>query len=134
MARVVGPTGLVAACAWDHAGGRSPFATFWRAAEELSPGAYREADLPGSHEGDLVELCTRAGLRDPVDGSLTASATHASFEDWWEPLTYGIGPAGEHVAGLGRDQRSRLRDRVAELLPAAPFRIEGVAWCVRAVV
>ena len=35
--RVTKPAGVVAACVWDHAGERSPLATFWRAARELDP-------------------------------------------------------------------------------------------------
>src|ERR1700729_1943675 len=30
MARVTRPGGVVAACVWDHAGGRGPLAAFWR--------------------------------------------------------------------------------------------------------
>src|SRR5688500_16188855 len=37
MGRVVRPGGVVAACAWDYE--RGPVQSFWRAAEELAPGA-----------------------------------------------------------------------------------------------
>lgn len=39
MARVTRPGGTVAASVWDHAGGRGPSATLWRAAHDLNPGA-----------------------------------------------------------------------------------------------
>ena len=31
-----------------------------------------------------------------------------SFEDWWEPFTMGVGPAGDHVASLDEAGRERL--------------------------
>ena len=47
MARVTRPGGVVAACVWDHAGGRSPLTVFWRAALELDPGAHDESRARG---------------------------------------------------------------------------------------
>ena len=37
MRRVTRPGGVVAACVWDHAGGRGPLSPFWEAAHELDP-------------------------------------------------------------------------------------------------
>ena len=37
MARVTRLKGLVAACVWDYAGGRSPLGAFWEAARTLDP-------------------------------------------------------------------------------------------------
>ena len=37
MARVTRPDGVVAACVWDHAGGKGPLSAFWDAARELDP-------------------------------------------------------------------------------------------------
>src|SRR3954469_23378350 len=37
MGRVTRPGGVVAACVWDHAGGRGPISVFWDAARELDP-------------------------------------------------------------------------------------------------
>src|SRR5580765_4586183 len=38
MARVTREGGVVAACVWDHAGGRGPLSPYWDAARELDPG------------------------------------------------------------------------------------------------
>ena len=54
--------------------------------------------------------------------------THPSFEEWWEPFTLGVGPAGEHVQGLSVDDRDALQDRCRALLPPAPFIIGAAAW------
>src|SRR5918999_1920901 len=47
MARVTRKGGVVAACVWDHAGGRGPLSVFWKAARELDPGVDDESQLAG---------------------------------------------------------------------------------------
>ncbi|HEX6025667.1 MAG TPA: methyltransferase domain-containing protein [Solirubrobacter sp.] len=131
MARVTHPGGVVAGCVWDHAGERTPLSIFWRAARDLDPNAHDESDLAGAREGHLVELMEAAGL-ERVDGAeLEVAFAPASFEEWWEPFTFGVGPAGEYVAGLDEDARAALRERCRELLPEAP---RAIAWAARGVV
>jgi len=132
MARVTRPGGTVAACVWDHGGGGGPLAAFWQAVHDIDPAAPGEADLPGTREGHLAQLCAAAGLREVSSRSLTIRVGFQTLEEWWEPYTLGVGPAGDYVAALSAPQRERLRDRCAELLPPAPFEISAVAWCVRA--
>ncbi len=132
MRRVTRPGGVVAACVWDHAGEGGPLATFWRAVRTMDPTAHDESGLAGAREGHLAELCEQAGLPDSESGVLTVSVRFASFEEWWEPYTLGVGPAGAHVAGLEEAQRLELLSRCAELLPGAPFEVVASAWCVRA--
>ena len=55
----------------------------------------------------------------------------ADFEDWWQPYTLGVGPAGAYVAGLDAARREELRSRCAERLPDGPFELGASAWCVR---
>ena len=57
---------------------------------------------------------------------------HASFEEWWEPYTLGVGPAGDYVAGLDPERRAELRERCRAKLPPAPFTVDVRAWCARA--
>lgn len=128
MRRVTRPGGLVAASVWDHAGDRSPLATFSRVARQLDPAAPDEADLAGARAGHLAELFTAAGLSDVRAGDLTVRVRVAGFDDWWQPYTYGIGPAGDYVASLDDASRERLRARCAEALPSGPFEIEASAW------
>lgn len=132
MGRVVVPGGVVAACVWDHAGGGGPLSTFWEAVGSLDASAPDESGLAGARAGHLAELATVAGLRDVEDGVLTVTAGFASFDDWWEPYTFGIGPAGTYVAGLDAERREQLRQRCHELLPEAPFEVAASAWTVRA--
>jgi SAM-dependent methyltransferase len=132
MARVTRAGGSVAACVWDHtAGGQGPLAAFWHAALSLDPADHDESALPGAREGHLAELLTSAGLRQVTPGSLTVRVRYATFEEWWEPLTLGVGRAGAHVAGLTEERRTALRDRCRELLPDPPFEISALAWTAR---
>lgn len=130
MARVTRPGGLVAACVWDLTDGGSPLSVFWRAARELDPHVQDESERPGGREGDLAELFETAGLQDVQPTSLTVRVSYASFVDWWEPYTLGVGPAGAHVAELDSQRRDELQAQCAKLLPAAPFEIEATAWTV----
>jgi SAM-dependent methyltransferase len=131
MARVTRPGGVVAACVWDHGGGQGPLSAFWRAARELDPGVHDESQFAGAREGHLVELFEAAGLREVGQKSLTASLEHPSFEEWWEPFTGGVGPAGAYVAGLDPERQAELRDRCRNLLPPAPFTVTARAWAAR---
>ena len=134
MRRVTRRGGVVAACVWDHAGGAGPLARFWGAVRELDPEAADESELPGAHEGDLERLLREAGLTDAEERLLTVEVEHESFEEWWQPFTLGIGPAGAYVQGLPQDARDRLRERCRELHPAAPFAVSASAWAARGVV
>jgi SAM-dependent methyltransferase len=130
MGRVTGPAGVVAACVWDHGGRRGPLTAFWRAARELDPEADDESGLAGVREGDLARLCARAGLGPAQAGSLTVHARYATFDEWWEPFTLGVGPAGVYVASLDAERRTRLREQCRRLLPAEPIEITAAAWSV----
>jgi SAM-dependent methyltransferase len=133
MRRVTRAGGVVAACVWDHSGdGGGPLSTFWRGVRETDPQAGDESGLPGSREGHLAELFDAAGLTDIEDSVLTVTVPFATFEDWWEPYTLGVGPAGAHVAKLGDAAREELQAACARLLPPAPFEVTASAWSVRA--
>ncbi len=132
MARVARPDGLVAACVWDHAGASGPLSIFWQAVHDLDPGSGGEAELPGTREGHLAELFTLAGLREVESAALRVIIGFASFEDWWDPYTLGVGPAGSYVADCDPQHREALRARCRELLPPRSFETAAVAWAARA--
>jgi SAM-dependent methyltransferase len=131
MARVTRPGGVVAACVWDHGGGRGPLSVYWRAVKELDPGARDESGLVGANRGDLSRLLTAAGLDDVTETELTVRREHPTFEDWWAPFASGVGPAGRYVAGLDPERRARLCDRCRELYGEPPFTLAAVAWAAR---
>ena len=66
--------------------------------------------------------------------ALWVSVEQRSFDDWWEPFTLGVGPAGAHVAGLEPSARDQLRELCRRTVPAAPFVVDARCWAARGVV
>ena len=56
---------------------------------------------------------------------------HPTFEDWWEPFTFGVGPAGAYARSLDEDELEALKERCREVLPNPPFTLHAVAWAAR---
>jgi hypothetical protein len=131
MARVTRTGGTVAACTWDIAGHRSPLSPFWIAAQRLDLTEPGERALHGVREGHLAELFEAAGVADVEAGEVSASVEHASFEEWWNPFTLGVGPAGAYYQRLGPDEAAALMDEARAVLAGPPFRVQAVAWAVR---
>jgi ubiquinone/menaquinone biosynthesis C-methylase UbiE len=131
MARVTRRDGVVAACVWDHGGGQGPLSLFWEAARRLDPDVHDESTLAGTRKGHLAELFGAAGLREIEETTLTANLEHATFEEWWEPFTGGVGPAGSYAASLEAEQQTQLREACRAMLPDAPFVITARAWAAR---
>lgn len=134
MARVTRPDGVVAASVWDLAGGRAPLSVYWEAVREVDPTATGETGFAGSRQGQLAELFAAAGLRAIEEHEHTVGVEHSTFEEWWEPYTFGVGPAGAHASGLDPERRERLRDACRARLPEPPFTLVSSAWAVRGVV
>jgi len=131
MVRVTREGGVVAASVWDHGGGNGPLSAYWEAVKEFDPGAPDESNLAGAREGDLTALFGQADVHDVHETALTVSVEHATFEEWWEPYTLGVGPAGDYVASLAPEQRDELREHCRARLPEPPFVIESRAWSAR---
>jgi SAM-dependent methyltransferase len=133
MKRVTATGGTVAACVWDHAGGRGPLALFWTVARELDPDVDDESRLAGVREGHLGELFQTAGFPEIEQDVLQIDVEHSSFEEWWEPFLLGVGPAGSYVTQLDSQRRARLREGCRDRLPGEPFVVSARAWAARAV-
>ena len=103
----------------------------WDAAREVNPEVVDESRLAGVREGQLGEMFDAAGLQDVEEAAHSIRVEHSSFEEWWEPLTLGVGPAGSYVSGLDRVRQAELRERCRELLPPAPFVLGASAWAAR---
>jgi SAM-dependent methyltransferase len=134
MARVTRSGGVVAACVWDLAGGRGPVSPFWNAARELDADVADESNLPGARAGHLSELFAAAGLSEIEETSLAVTVEHPTFEDWWEPFTLGVGPAGARAARLAPERQAELRELARERVPAAPFALTARAWAARGII
>ena len=64
MARVTRPGGVVAACVWDHAGGRGPLSLFWSAVRSLATRSTTSRGAPGSARGTSQSCSARPGCSD----------------------------------------------------------------------
>ena len=131
MARVTRPGGLVAACVWDHGGGRGPLSRFWDAARTLDPDVEDESQLAGAREGHLGELFAEAGLHDIEQTALAVGVEHESFDAWWEPFTLGVGPAGAYLSQLGPERQALLREACRAALPPGRVTVTAQAWAAR---
>ncbi len=131
MARVTRGGGVVAACVWDHAGGEGPLSPFWAAAHELDPEVEDESELAGAREGHLGELLRQVGLADVEEAVLSVTVEHAGFDEWWEPFTLGVGPAGAYLSRLEPEHQERLRERCRAALPAGELTLTARAWAAR---
>jgi len=131
MARVTHAGGLVAACVWDHAGGGGPLSRFWDLARELDPEVEDESRLAGAREGHLAELLEAVGLNDVDEAALSVTVEHESFDEWWEPFTFGVGPGGAYLSSLAPDERARLREHCRASYPEGPFAQTARAWAAR---
>jgi hypothetical protein len=63
--------------------------------------------------------------------ALPVTVEHATFEDWWEPFTLGVGPAGVYLTSREPECQAELRERCHEVLGSGPFAIESRAWTAR---
>ena len=94
------------------------------------------AGLAGVGEGELARLFDQAGLAGAEATTLTVRAGSATFEQWWQPFTLGVGPAGDYVASLSPERRQQLRERYWEVLnggaggPGGPVEVSATAWAV----
>ncbi|MEA2656729.1 MAG: hypothetical protein QOI23_2094 [Chloroflexota bacterium] len=129
MARVTRRKGTVAICMWDIAGGgMTMLRIFWSVMRGLHPAVSGEQRRPGTWEGDIADRLKRAGLTDVTGGTLGATADYAGFDDFWDPLTLAVGPAGQALASLQPEERAAVREGCRALVPEGRFSLDARAW------
>jgi ubiquinone/menaquinone biosynthesis C-methylase UbiE len=133
MSRVAAPGAILASCTWDYAGGMRMLRTFWDAAAELDQHAPVESNMRYRTEEELASLWERGGLNAVETGPLDVEAAYDSFDDYWEPFTLGVGPAGAYYRSLDPDAGEALRAGCFSRLgsPAGPFSLGARAFAVR---
>ena len=135
MARVTRPGGAVAACMWDITnGGMTMLRIFWTAARQVEPAAPGESAMAGTTDGDIARLMRQAGLRHVTSGALTSHAGYAGFDDFWQPFTLAVGPAGQYLHSLNAALQAAVRDACRTHLPDGPFTLPARAWYARGIV
>jgi SAM-dependent methyltransferase len=135
MRRVVRPRGTVAACTWDYGEGMQMLRAFWDAARALEPDAPDEgrAEARFRRPEELDRLWRAVGLEDVATGPLVVETSYTGFDELWEPLTRGVGPAGSYCASLEPARQEALREELFARLgsPTGPFTLSAKAWAVR---
>lgn len=134
MARVVRPGGTVATAVWDFSEGMEMLRAFWDAALVLWPDAPDEAHtMRFGREGELRALLGSAGLEDVVETTLTVSSQYDSFDELWDSILAGIGPAGAYLVAKPPEDRAALREAMYERVgsPSQPFALRAVARAAR---
>ena len=61
---------------------------------------------------ELEALWRRVGFHDVETGPLVVQTTYADFDDFWQPLTVGVGSAGSYCRSLEPKRRRALRDEL----------------------
>lgn len=129
MARVTKPGGRVGVCMWDIAGGgMTMLRLFWSAMKAVKPDIEGEQRRAGTQEGDIAERLKRAGLHDVAGGTLEVSVDYSGFEDFWEPLTFAVGPSGQAFAALDDERKAAVREAIRVELPDGPFTLDARSW------
>ena len=57
--------------------------------------------------------------------------TSPTFEEWWQPYTLGVGPAGAQFARLDGERQRAVQERCRELLGDGPIVSTATAWAAR---
>jgi ubiquinone/menaquinone biosynthesis C-methylase UbiE len=128
MRRVVRPGGVVAACMWSRPGmdmldaiNRTQAAVTPEAASADVP-RYRTRESFQELFGDAAEI-----------EQLRVESEYEDFDEFWNALAAGVGPAGMWAASLEGDTRAAARDELRRQLddPAGRFTLTGRAWAAR---
>ncbi len=135
MQRVTRPGGTLVAAVWDYAGEMTLLRRFWDAAVALDPAAEANDESRSMRfctPDGLHQLWSSAELADVDVAPVTVTAGYENFEDLWQPLEVGVGPAGAYTVSLARDRRRALKDEVRRRLGAGdePFELTARAWVV----
>jgi SAM-dependent methyltransferase len=136
MRRVVRAGGVVCACTWDYGDGMQMLRAFWDTARAVDPDAPDEGrTMRFRTPAELEELWRAVELRDVETRPLVVQTTYPDFEDLWQPVTLGVGPAGGYYASLAPDRQRALRGALFVRLgsPDGPFTLSARAWAVRGV-
>jgi SAM-dependent methyltransferase len=125
LARVVKTGGIVAAYAWDMAGGGFPYAVVLDELRAIDVAVPHPPSEDASRLEVLGELWAGAGLSAVETRVITVQRTFVNFEDYWSTIL-GSPSAGKALATLPSDARARLRVRLESQLPPG---LDGSITC-----
>jgi len=127
MRRVVRPGGVVAVCMWDR-DGMEMLGAVNRTQRALDPSRSTPEQLTNYRTREEIERLMGAEVE-----VLEVDAGYVAFDELWESIVDGAGPAGEWAKSLDtgqrREARAELYRQVGE--PEGPFTLRGRAWAAR---
>jgi ubiquinone/menaquinone biosynthesis C-methylase UbiE len=132
MRRIVRPGGTVAVCMWD-ADGMEMLTIVRRTRAALAEGDQEAADM-AYRTREAIEPLFASGFADMTTELLEVESTYSGFEEFWEALAGGAGPAGAWAASLAGEAREAAREELRRQLgsPDGAFTLRGSAWATRA--
>ena len=119
MARVASPGGIVAAYAWDMAGGGFPYALLLDTLRGMGVAVPEPPSVDAARIDHLRELWTGAGLHSLETREITVRRRFAGFTDYWETIL-GAASVGRKVATLAAAEIRILQGRLIDGLTAGP--------------
>jgi hypothetical protein len=83
---------------------------------------------------EIEGLFTGAGFSDVQTELLEVEREYAAFDEFWDTIADGAGPAGAWVKTLDDGQRTEAREEMRRQVgePAGAFTLHGRAWATRA--
>jgi SAM-dependent methyltransferase len=116
MARVVCPGGIVAAYAWDMAGGGFPYAALQAEMRAMGVAVPVPPSPDASRIDSMQSLWTDAGLDAVATREISVQRTFADFDDYWAAILGGPS-VGPQLAAMPSDQIALLKARMKPHLP-----------------
>lgn len=133
MRRVVRQGGVVAACMWDRQG-MDMLAAVHRTQVALGASGTTEALTLYRSRDEIEGLFTGAGFSDMHTELLEVEREYAAFDELWDTIADGAGPAGAWVKTLDDETRAQAREEMNRQVgePTGAFTLHGRAWATRA--
>jgi SAM-dependent methyltransferase len=117
MARVVRPGGIVAAYAWDMAGGGFPYAVLHSELRDMGVAVPSPPSADASGLEKMRNLWAGAGLESVDTREIAVQRTFDDFDEYW--ATVRGGPSvGAQLAEMPADDTERLKARIRARLTA----------------
>ncbi|MCW2976781.1 MAG: class SAM-dependent methyltransferase [Actinomycetia bacterium] len=133
MRRVVRPGGVVAVCMWDRHG-MDMLAAIHRTQRAVADSGTTEARTAYRSRDEIEGLFAGAGFTDVQTELLEVEREYAGFDELWDALADGAGPAGAWVKALDDETLAKAREELHRQVgePSGAFTLHGRAWATRA--
>jgi ubiquinone/menaquinone biosynthesis C-methylase UbiE len=132
MRRVVRPGATVAVCMWDR-DRMEMLGAIHRAQRALASGGPMPESRTMYRSPEEIEPLFAEGFTDVTTEPLEVESSYTGFDEFWDALLGGAGPAGAWAASLEGDRRDAARAEVHRQLGEhhGAFRLTARAWATR---